>query len=354
VDFRVTLLFGLLVAITPSQSKNRPAQEDLFMVRRSALTVEELGARVLPSATPLLPDVQSGQAELVAALQPAFPPLAGHGAGNFAADAVQSGAGIDYHLHGEGYVAGMGHVRFSGSAHAVGFVQNGHAAGTLTLTNKRGSVTLELTGPDQPGFSALPDHFSYSVTGGTGAYANRSDNGELTLQLAAKGGAHAPRGVFVLSLEQQGQAGAALDGVIAGHLTSERPIPDVGTHYSLTGAGSLAGMGDVSLAGSLQTPGLVMVPVGSITSPGPTGSLQTTGVADQARATGELTLTGAHGSVTLDLLGPLQGDFAPLPGHFHFTVHSGTGDYAQLQTAGTVTLSTDLGSGTFTLALLAA
>ena len=70
-------------------------------------------------------------------------------------------------------------MTLSGDLSAVGFIQNGHAAGTLTLRNGRGTLTVQLTGPDQGGFAPLPDTFDYQVVGGTGAYKNYSGQGTL-------------------------------------------------------------------------------------------------------------------------------------------------------------------------------
>ena len=311
------------------------------------LHVEELEGRTLPSASPVsLPALTAALAAPATPIAPlpAIHVLSGQGEGTFAVDAIQSGAGTVYHFYGEGQFAALGHVGIRGDVHAVGFLVHGQAAGTLTLTNDHGSVTLTLTGPDQPGFSALPQQFSYKITGGTGAYAHLSDQGTLSLMLAAAPTGPgssipaAPHGAFALSVAQPGQPGAALDGALAGHVTpagfiAVDPMPvDVGAVYGLSGAGTLAELGSVTL----------------------TGSLRATGFVGRGHATGELTISSAHGSVTLDLRGPAQGTFAPLPGQFDFNVRSGTGAYTHLHAGGTVTVRFDLSGGTFTLAIVAA
>jgi hypothetical protein len=106
--------------------------------------------------------------------------------------------------------------------------------------------------------------------------------------------------------------------------------PDTGSVYNLNGSGTLANQDAVTL----------------------TGSLHGTGFVKGGHATGELTITGAHGSVTLDLSGPTQGAFAPLPRQFSFTVKSGTGDYLHLHASGMIILHLDSQDGTFTLAIL--
>jgi hypothetical protein len=295
--------------------------------------VEELGARVLPSATTVLPSAPDAPP----AQHPPVHILSGQGEGTFSTGAILPGTGADYHLYGEGQFAGLGHVGIRGDVHAVGFLAHGHAAGTVTLTNDHGSVTLALTGPDQHGFSSLPEQFHYKVIGGTGAYAHLSKDGALTLVLtpgpAGAGPKMGSHGAFSLGLSLHEHPAEAPDGAFAGHFTPAPIAVDAGAFYSLTGFGTLAKQeGPVSLTGSLQAVGLI-----------PRGN-----------ATGELALTGAKGSVTLDLKGPTQGMFAPLPQQLSFVVHSGTGVFSHLHTTGSVTVHLNSLNNTFTLVVLAA
>ena len=172
------------------------------MFQRRSLGLEELGARILPSATPL-PSINPGGP----AIFPPVPPpyhhtLGGGGYGQYSADAVTSGAGPQYNLQGTAEVRGMGKVDVSGNLHGVGFIQQGRAGGELTFSNSHGSVTVELQGPPQPGFSPLPQRFSYTVVSGTGAYEHLSGHGSLTLTLHAQPttGATGPHGTFTLTL----------------------------------------------------------------------------------------------------------------------------------------------------------
>src|SRR5262249_15189432 len=111
------------------------------MSRSRLLNLEELGSRILPSASPL--PAPPAPAQALAALD-AHPGPQGHGQGTYQTDAVISGAGRDYRLNGAADLAGLGHFAVSGGAHAVGFIQRGHAGGELTFRNDRGSVTLAL------------------------------------------------------------------------------------------------------------------------------------------------------------------------------------------------------------------
>jgi hypothetical protein len=107
-----------------------------------------------------------------------------------------------------------------------------------------------------------------------------------------------------------------LAGTITGTYTVGHGLPDLGTTYQLTGAGTLGLLGGVTASGSLQAIGFIM----------------------QGRATGTLTLANAQGTLTLHLEGPVQAGFAALPQLFHFTFGGGTGTYQHLTGGGTLTL----------------
>jgi len=80
-------------------------------------------------------------------------------------------------------------------------------------------------------------------------------------------------------------------------------LPDLGTLRQLRGTVNIAGFGPASLSGSVRGLGYV----------------------NEGRATGEVTLTTAHGSATLVLRGPMQRPGA-MPSEFVYTVKSATGD----------------------------
>jgi hypothetical protein len=138
----------------------------------AALRVEELAGRLLPSA--VMPPVHRD-------------PLAGRGQGTFTAAPTIPETGGLYQFRGTATLADLGAVTVRGSAHGVGMIASGHAGGVLTFANARGSVTVELDGPSQPGFAALPHYFRYHVVAGTGAYLHLRDGGMLRLDLAADG-----------------------------------------------------------------------------------------------------------------------------------------------------------------------
>jgi hypothetical protein len=144
--------------------------------------VEQLGERVLPSATPLnLPTAVLTSAQVVQFQQFVF----GKGSGTYTGASLVVDAGVSYSLHGAADITGLGHVTVSGSVHGVGMIVKGHAGGTLTFTNAHGSVTIELTGPEQRGFASLPLNYSYKVTQGSGDYKNLQYHGTLQLAFVA-------------------------------------------------------------------------------------------------------------------------------------------------------------------------
>jgi hypothetical protein len=107
----------------------------------------------------------------------------GQGSGTYT-NGFEFDAGVPYHLTGSGQFVGLIGAKIAGSLYSVGFIRTGHAVGELTFSNAKGSVTIELVGPEQPGFSPLPSKFSYTVEKGTGAYARLTGSGSLTLELS--------------------------------------------------------------------------------------------------------------------------------------------------------------------------
>jgi hypothetical protein len=169
--------------------------------RRRSLQLEELGSRLLPSATPLSVTGPVGPAPIVSPIS--IPPmivasdaLSGHGSGHYSYPPMISGMGPQYQLDGTAHLTGLGKVAVSGDLHGVGMIVDGHAGGELTFTNKHGSLTVDLQGPEQPGFSPLPEQFSYHIVSGTGAYADKTGQGSLTLVLTPS--SSGPNGKFSL------------------------------------------------------------------------------------------------------------------------------------------------------------
>ena len=119
-----------------------------------------------------------------------------------------------------------------------------------------------------------------------------------------------------------------LSGDVIGTLTTTFTFSDGSSTASLTGTGTVAPVGAVSVSGSLSTPGFV------------------TGGAAEAT----VTLTGAAGSLVLQLMGPFQTGFSPPPPNFQYTITGGTGAFAGDSGSGLVIFQEQAGpGGTFTM-----
>jgi hypothetical protein len=141
-----------------------------------------------------------------------------------------------------------------------------------------------------------------------------------------------------LSAEYQASAPASqpsqhLDGDLHGSYTIVPSIPDTPTRSDLSGSGSIQGLGQVTATGALVSPGFIA----------------------NGYVGGTLTLQNANGTLTLQLVGPSQLGFAPLPNHFDYTIVSATGAYTGMHGSGTIDLQLQPNSsgpgGTFTMNL---
>jgi hypothetical protein len=112
--------------------------------------------------------------------------LGGQGHGTYTAKAMMPDAGSTYTFQGSASLTGLGNAVLSGTIGSVGMILNGHAGGTLTFTLGNEHVTLQVTGPAQRAFAALPTTFSYKVIEATGPYRPLLGyQGSLRLVLAA-------------------------------------------------------------------------------------------------------------------------------------------------------------------------
>jgi hypothetical protein len=92
------------------------------------------------------------------------------------------GTTVDF--HGSGVVSGLGSVKISGSLHGTGFFANTHVEGSITLSNARGDITLQLQSPSVGGFTAPKSGtYDFDSTSGTGAFKKDFGNGTTGLVL---------------------------------------------------------------------------------------------------------------------------------------------------------------------------
>lgn len=285
--------------------------------RVASLRVEELETRDVPSCAASLP--VSGDPPTLPAAQQS--PLAGtdHAfgtiRGTYAAPLMGGvDAGIVFALQGGGQVHFLGAVHLTGTLQGTGNIAAGRAGGEITLSDRRGSLTLQLEGPVQGMFAPMPHEFGFTVVKATGAFQGIQATGWVGVVWDAAG--HTFKMVFESVRFHDREA---LSGGGRGDFTVGKLIPDAGTTYDLTGGARVGLLGQVSVSGSVHS----------------------TGFTHSGRATGELTLTNGQGSVTLELTGPVQPGFAPLPEDFHFTVVRATGAYRGLKVSGSLDLRLD-------------
>ena len=108
--------------------------------------------------------------------------------GQYVQNTVIPDVGSVFGLNGTGRVNGIGKANVAGSLHSVGFIANGHAQGTLVLTGRRGTITLNLVGAEpQSGPAGLPQKFTFAITAGTGRFRHVGDHGSATLSLQSGG-----------------------------------------------------------------------------------------------------------------------------------------------------------------------
>jgi hypothetical protein len=102
--------------------------------------------------------------------------------------------------------------------------------------------------------------------------------------------------------------------------TYEHPImpgnPDGGSHYDFSGRGRKASLGKFHLTGEVVAPGFIA----------------------QARSRGQLVISNGHGTITMSVVGPLQGP-GVLPPSLNYRIRSGTGAYANATGRGKIILS---------------
>lgn len=130
-------------------------------------TLEELNVRTVPSSGLTAPP--SGMATAQVSPLPSHP-YQGNGEGQY----ILSGtvAATKFQLSGRLKLTGFGEFLADGWVQGPGSNEGGRATGRLTLTDYKGTMTIELHSGVRPAYSAIPPELVYSIVGGTGAYAN--------------------------------------------------------------------------------------------------------------------------------------------------------------------------------------
>jgi hypothetical protein len=118
----------------------------------------------------------------------------------------------------------------------------------------------------------------------------------------------------------------SVKGTLTGAYTTPLGNPDARS-YVFTGTGTAKSLGAVSVSGTITPPGFIR----------------------SAPATGQLTLTGPAGSVTIDLTGHPQNGGSPLPQKMTYVVTGGTGAFPNPGGKGTISIAVDTTANTFVI-----
>ena len=103
-----------------------------------------------------------------------------HGQGRFTVATNRTTNVRAFSLQGTADFGSSGFFAIAGTLQTVGNVASGHATGRITLTDRRGTLVLSLTGPTQTRNAGLPTSFSYKVVSGTGFFAHYVGKGRFS------------------------------------------------------------------------------------------------------------------------------------------------------------------------------
>ena len=138
----------------------------------------------------LLSGVSAAVRGAIAALLAPVAPTSGHeidltgtAKGTYHVHIINPDTGKDFIFFGSGQVAPLGHVELTGHIHSPGFIANGHSTGLLVVSDPKGSVTLAVTGPEQNGFTPVPDTFTFQITSASGKFKGDTGTGFIVLEL---------------------------------------------------------------------------------------------------------------------------------------------------------------------------
>lgn len=111
--------------------------------------------------------------------------------GNYQAKQSLPDLPTQYALNGKGTIqVKMGHTtttpqaQVDGYVNGTGFIQNGRSTGLVVLKTAQGQVTLELTGPRQPGFQGPAKEYKFVVQKDSGTGTFHGAHGSGTVKFA--------------------------------------------------------------------------------------------------------------------------------------------------------------------------
>jgi hypothetical protein len=304
-------------------------------LRRTLLRVEELGGRVLPSATVTVAPPRT--TALVSTAVPTIAASAWTGQGRFTVTTNAATTAKTYTWDGSAIIGSAGNFAVTGAITTVGN-RTGQATGRVVVSNPRGTLTLTITGPTQAARSGLPASVTYKVSGATGVFARFAGQGTLRLSTDLFLG-YTDRGHFAMSAT----APVATP-------TAQTPPPTTKPTAQTAAAPSWTGQGRYTLttnrANNVKTYTLQgSANFGSAGYFGIGGTIQTVGNVASGQATGRITLSDPRGTLILSVTGPTQTRNAGLPTTFTYKVVSGTGYFAHYVGQGTLQLAAPLFPG---------
>jgi hypothetical protein len=169
-----------------------------MITRRTVLKVEELGTRVLPSATSIPTAAAPAQVTTTTAVANPIISPAWVGHGRFTTTRAATGV-VTYQLQGSADYGRQGFFAIKGSVQTVGN-RAGQAKGRITLSDRRGTLTMEVVGATQAARSTLPKTFNYRILSGTGFFARYGGTGTIQLSAAMFFG-YTDKGHFDMTLK---------------------------------------------------------------------------------------------------------------------------------------------------------
>ncbi|GAC1449035.1 MAG: hypothetical protein NVSMB9_32740 [Isosphaeraceae bacterium] len=103
--------------------------------------------------------------------------------GFYSSERKNPDTGTSYGLFAFGRAVGFGPLFIGGNLRTPGFIQQGHVTGTIHVSSFRGTVDLDVTGPQVPGFSQLPSTLTFKASHGTGRFVGASGTGTIDVTL---------------------------------------------------------------------------------------------------------------------------------------------------------------------------
>jgi len=155
-------------------------------MQRQPFVLEQLEGRALFSVvTPddVVPVIATSTVQpIILAAASSATPLVGafNVAGKYTHPLGNPDTGSPYLFTGTGKTSLLGTFTLTGQIRPPGFIQSARASGTFTLTNSKGTIRMSVKGPQQ-GAGVIPPFVSYTILRGTGAYANSTGKGTITI-----------------------------------------------------------------------------------------------------------------------------------------------------------------------------